>query len=119
MTIRLNLRAATLLAAAGLLAAPSFAFAQAKRVDIPAPKEPPGAITLKAPAPPPGAPPETWSQSSADNVPVVFMFTVEVVPVSRPSSRYPFFNEPPMLMLPVPWPNPVNVPPVVAVFARL
>ncbi|MFL5295285.1 MAG: alpha/beta hydrolase [Phenylobacterium sp.] len=70
MTIRLTSLSAGLLAAACLLAATS-AGAQARRWDIPAPKAPPGAIALKAPAAPADAPPETWSMSSTDNVPVV------------------------------------------------
>lgn len=68
--IRSKLRTAGLLAAACLLAGPTAA-AQARRWDIPAPKAPPGAIALKAPAPPADAPAETWSMSSSDNVPVV------------------------------------------------
>ena len=72
-------RTAGLLAAALLLSAPSPAGAQAPaqakgpatRWDIAPPKAPPGAITLKAPAPPASAPPETWSMSSSDHVPVV------------------------------------------------
>lgn len=52
------------------LALAHAASAQPTRRDIPAPAEPPGAIALKAPASP-GAPPETWTVSSLDNVPVV------------------------------------------------
>jgi acetyl esterase/lipase len=69
MAIRLKLL--TLLATACLLLGPAPAGAQARRWDIPAPKAPPGAIALKAPAPQTPAPPETWSMSSSDNVPVV------------------------------------------------
>jgi acetyl esterase/lipase len=69
MAIRLKLL--TLLATACLLLGPASAGAQARRWDIPAPKAPPGAIALKAPAPPSNAPSETWSMSSSDNVPVV------------------------------------------------
>jgi acetyl esterase/lipase len=60
-----------LLAALSLLSTTS-AVAQARRWDIPAPPQPPGAIVLKTP---PGAAapstPETWTMSSSDNVPVV------------------------------------------------
>ncbi len=72
MAIRSTLRAAALLAAAGLLAGPAPADAQAKRWDIPAPKAPPGAITLKTAGPRAlAATPETWTMSNSDNVPVV------------------------------------------------
>jgi acetyl esterase/lipase len=68
-----RLMATALLAAALILSAGGPAAAQARRHDIPAPKAPPGAITLKAPARQSSAPatPETWSMSSSDNVPVV------------------------------------------------
>src|SRR5437016_24202 len=52
MTIPIKRRAAILLGAACLLAGASAAVAQARRWDIPAPKAPPGAIGLKAPAAP-------------------------------------------------------------------
>jgi len=76
MAIGLQPRTLALLAAALLLSGPGGANAQARRWDIPAPKAPPGAIPLTAPAPPSSssgapAPPETWSMSSSDNVPVV------------------------------------------------
>lgn len=73
MAAGLNLRMAGLLAAALLLSAPSIAAAQARRWDIPAPQAPPGAIALKVAGPSSSrsAPPETWSMSSSDNVPVV------------------------------------------------
>src|SRR5471032_1589469 len=71
MAIGLKLLTAGLLAAALLASGAGPAGAQARRWDIAAPKAPPGAITLKAPAPPASAPPETWSMSSSDNVPVV------------------------------------------------
>ena len=45
--------------------------AQDVRRDIPAPPQPPGAIVLKTAGPPLGSPPESWTMSSADNVPVV------------------------------------------------
>jgi acetyl esterase/lipase len=70
MATGLKLRTAGLLAAAFVLSGASSAGAQARRWDIPAPKAPPGAIALKAPARP-SAPPESWSMSSSDNVPVV------------------------------------------------
>ncbi len=60
---------------AGLLMA-DIAAAQPVRRDIAAPPIPPGAIALKAPAPPAGAPAETWTMSSSDNVPVVQNVTV-------------------------------------------
>src|SRR6185436_6373465 len=47
------------------------AAAQSRRWDIAPPKAPPGAITLKAPAPTAPVPPETWTMSNSDNVPVV------------------------------------------------
>ena len=59
---------------AGLLIPP--AAAQPVRRDIAAPPIPPGAIVLKAPAPPAGSPAETWTMSSSDNVPVVQNVTV-------------------------------------------
>lgn len=62
---------AAVLSAALLLSGPTAASGQAPRRDIAAPEIPPGAIALKAPAPPASAPPETWSVSSGDNVPVV------------------------------------------------
>lgn len=65
-----------ILVAALCLAAATSANAQPTRRDIPAPKIPPGAITLKAPAPPADAPAETWTVSSSDNVPVVQNVTV-------------------------------------------
>ena len=58
---------AGVLAAVGLL---SSANAQTRR-DIPAPAQPPGAIVLKTTGAPMASPPETWTISSADNVPVV------------------------------------------------
>ena len=67
----LKLLPTALLAAALLLSAAGPAGAQAQRRDIQPPSAPPGAITLKAPAPPASAPPETWSMSGSDNVPVV------------------------------------------------
>ena len=70
--LKRSLLTAGLLAAACLASGAAPASAQAaRRWDIPAPKAPPGAIALKAPAPPASAPPETWSMSSSDNVPVV------------------------------------------------
>jgi acetyl esterase/lipase len=70
--LKRSLLTAALLAAACLLSGPAPANAQAaRRWDIAPPKAPPGAIALKAPAPPANAPPETWSMSSSDNVPVV------------------------------------------------
>jgi len=60
---------------AGLVAALGVAMAlpaaaQTRR-DIEPPAQPPGAIELKTPGVQPGAVPETWTMSSADNVPVV------------------------------------------------
>jgi acetyl esterase/lipase len=52
------------------------AAAQPRRWDIEAPPQPPGAIVLKAPAPPASATPETWTMSNTDNVPVVQNVTV-------------------------------------------
>jgi acetyl esterase/lipase len=52
------------------------AAAQPRRWDIEAPRQPPSAIVLKAPAAAAAAPPETWTMSSADNVPVVQNVTV-------------------------------------------
>ena len=81
MTIGSKLQtAAALLTAAVLVTAPSLAAAQAaappRRVDIPAPKAPPGEIVLRAggqqdPAAASPATPEGWSISGADTVPVV------------------------------------------------
>jgi acetyl esterase/lipase len=61
---------------AGLLTADGAAAAQARRWDIDPPKQPPGAITLKAPAPAAPVTPETWTMSNSDNVPVVQNVTV-------------------------------------------
>lgn len=60
-----------LLGAAWVLVVGAAAEAQTRR-DIAAPPQPPGAIVLKTPqAAPAGANPESWTMSSADNVPVV------------------------------------------------
>jgi acetyl esterase/lipase len=69
--VRTRTLLAGLLGVACLLGAAGPAGAQATRRDIPAPPQPPGAIVLKAPAPAASATPESWSISSADNVPVV------------------------------------------------
>jgi acetyl esterase/lipase len=62
---------AGLLGGVWLLAVASPAGAQAVRRDIAAPPIPPGAIVLKTPGAVAAGPPETWTMSSADNVPVV------------------------------------------------
>ena len=60
-----------LLGAAWLASGAGAAQAQTRK-DIAPPPQPPGAIVLRTPtAAKPGANPETWSVSSADNVPVV------------------------------------------------
>ncbi len=52
------------------------AASQPVRRDIPAPAQPPGAIVLRPPAAGAAGPTETWTVSSADNVPVVQNVTV-------------------------------------------
>ncbi|WP_337188427.1 alpha/beta hydrolase [Phenylobacterium sp.] len=59
-----------------LAAAVTTAHAQPRRWDIEPPAQPPGAIVLRAPPAPAGAPAETWTMSSLDNVPVVQNVTV-------------------------------------------
>jgi acetyl esterase/lipase len=62
---------AGLLGVVCLLAVAAPAGAQAVRRDIAAPPIPPGAIVLKTPGAVAAGSPETWTMSSADNVPVV------------------------------------------------
>jgi acetyl esterase/lipase len=61
---------AGLLCAFSLIALGPSAAAQTRR-DIDPPARPPGAIVLPTPGVQPSATPETWTMSSADNVPVV------------------------------------------------
>ena len=65
------LRAPAILAAAFLLVSTTMAQAQNRRWDIPAPPQPPGAVTLKTSTPLANTEVETWTMSGADNVPVV------------------------------------------------
>ena len=64
-------RASAILVAALLMVSTSTAQAQTRRFDIPAPPQPPGAITLKTSTPLANTEVETWTMSGADNVPVV------------------------------------------------